>query len=70
LVEARVDVSDRHAERVRLRNVPAPASEHDGRVQVDGLGSVAYDITVGRNFYALVGAASVRLEPAPPTETS
>jgi proline racemase len=65
LVEARVDVVDGHAERVTLRNVPAFVVDLDATVDVDGLGSVTYDMAFGGNFYALVRAASVGLEPTP-----
>ncbi len=65
LVEARVAVTDGHAERVTLRNVPAFVLELDASVAVDGLGTVRYDMAFGGNFYALVDAASVGLEPAP-----
>jgi proline racemase len=63
LVEARVTVADGRAERVRLRNVPAFIDALDARVAVDSLGTVTYDMAFGGNFYALVDAASVGLEP-------
>ena len=65
LVEARVEVVDGHAERVTLRNVPAFVVDLDATVDVDGRGSVSYDMAFGGNFYALVDAASVELEPVP-----
>jgi proline racemase len=65
LVEATVTVSGGHAERVRLRNVPAFVEELDARVRVDSLGTITYDMAFGGNFYALVPAASVGLEPVP-----
>jgi proline racemase len=65
LVEATVTVSGGHAERVRLRNVPAFVAELDARVRVDSLGTITYDMAFGGNFYALVPAASVGLEPVP-----
>lgn len=65
LVEATVTVSGGHAERVAVRNVPAFVIELDARVSVDSLGPVAYDMAFGGNFYALVSAASVSLEPVP-----
>jgi proline racemase len=65
LVEATVTVSDGHAERVRLRNVPAFVVELDAEVDVPSLGSVRYDMAFGGNFYALVAADSVGLEPVP-----
>jgi proline racemase len=63
LVEARVSVADGYAERVRLRNVPAFVAALDASVEVDSLGTVGYDMAFGGNFYALVDAASVGLEP-------
>jgi proline racemase len=57
-------VRDGRAERVRLRNVPAFVSALDAEVEVDSLGTVSYDMAYGGNFYALVRAASVGLEPA------
>ncbi len=65
LVEARVEVRDGHAERVALRNVPAFVDTLDAQVDVPGLGAVTYDMAFGGNFYALVLAASVGLEPTP-----
>ena len=64
-VEACVDVVDGRAQRVTLRNVPAFVVDLDATVDVDGLGSVRYDMAFGGNFYALVQAASVGLEPTP-----
>ena len=65
LVEATVLVSEGRAERVRLRNVPAFVAELDARVEVGSLGTVSYDMAFGGNFYALIPAASVGLEPVP-----
>jgi proline racemase len=65
LVEARVSVSGGRAERVTLRNVPAFVSALDAQVEVDSLGPVRYDMAFGGNFYALVPAASVGLDPVP-----
>jgi proline racemase len=65
LVEARVAVRDGHAERVTLRNVPAFVCELDASVEVGGLGAIRYDMAFGGNFYALVPAAAVGLEPVP-----
>jgi proline racemase len=63
LVEATVTVSDGHAERVRLRNVPAFVVALDTEIEVASLGTVRYDMAFGGNFYALVDAASVGLDP-------
>jgi proline racemase len=65
LVEAAVAVSGGRAERVTLRNVPSFVSTLDAEVEVDSLGVVRYDMAFGGNFYALVPAASVRLDPRP-----
>ena len=65
LVEATVTVTDGHAERVRLRNVPAFVVELDAEVEVPSLGTVRYDMAFGGNFYALVAADSVGLDPVP-----
>jgi proline racemase len=61
LVEARVAVGDGRACSVTLRNVPAFLHARDREVDVPGLGTVAYDMAFGGNFYALVPAASVGL---------
>ena len=65
LIEARVDVRDRRARAVTIRNVPAFLHARDRTVEVDGLGTVAYDMAFGGNFYAIVDAASVGLEVDP-----
>ncbi len=65
LVEARVAVRDGRAEAVTLRNVPAFLERRDARVEVAGLGEVAYDLAYGGNFYAIVEAASVGLTVEP-----
>jgi len=65
LVEATVQVRDGRAERVRLRNVPAFVTQLDATVEVDSLGAVSYDMAFGGNFYALIPAASVGLDPVP-----
>jgi proline racemase len=65
LVEAKVAVADGRAERVTLRNVPAFAVELDASVEIDSVGRVEYDMAFGGNFYALVSAASLGLEPIP-----
>jgi proline racemase len=66
LVEVVVAVSGGRAERVTLRNVPAFVSALDAEVEVDALGgAVRYDMAYGGNFYALVPAASIGLDPVP-----
>jgi proline racemase len=59
LVVARVAVEGGRARSVTLRNVPAFLAARDRVVEVDGWGSVTYDMAYGGNFYALVDAASV-----------
>jgi proline racemase len=66
LVEATVTVAGGRAERVTLRNVPAFVSALDAQVEVAALGGpVTYDMAYGGNFYALVPAATVGLDPVP-----
>ncbi|HYB25414.1 MAG TPA: proline racemase family protein [Solirubrobacteraceae bacterium] len=66
LVEATVTVSGGRAERVTLRNVPAFVTALDAQIEVGALGgAVRYDMAFGGNFYALVPAASVGLDPSP-----
>ena len=65
LVEASVAVRDGRAERVSLRNVPAFVVGLDAEVEVDGFGTVRYDMAFGGNFCALVAADSVGLDPIP-----
>ena len=50
---------------VTLRNVPSFVASTGGRVEVDGLGVVAYDVAYGGAFYAYVDAEplGLRLEP-------
>ena len=54
LVVAEVAVSDGHAERVTIRNVPSFAVGLGRAVDVPGLGAVTYDLAFGGNFYAIV----------------
>jgi proline racemase len=66
LVEVTVSVAGGRAERVTLRNVPAFTAALDAQVEVDGFDApVTYDMAYGGNFYALVPAASVGLDPVP-----
>jgi proline racemase len=65
VVQARVAVADGRAERVTLRNVPAFVDELDASVTVEGLGRVNYDMAFGGNFYALIDAEPLGLEPLP-----
>src|SRR5688500_17516116 len=61
LVEARVAVEHGRARAVTLRNVPSFLLARDRSAEVPGLGTVAYDMAFGGNFYAIVDAASVGL---------
>ncbi|PJJ70581.1 proline racemase [Diaminobutyricimonas aerilata] len=54
LVVADVHVSDGHADKVTIRNVPSFVVALDQRVEVPGLGTVGYDLAFGGNFYAIV----------------
>ncbi|MFB8891429.1 proline racemase family protein [Microbacterium plantarum] len=54
LVVAEVAVSDGHAERVTIRNVPSFTVGLGRTVDVPGLGAVTYDLAFGGNFYAIV----------------
>jgi proline racemase len=66
LVVARVAVQDGRARSVTLRNVPAFLAARDRVVEVDGWGTIPYDMAFGGNFYAIVDAATagVRVDPA------
>ena len=65
LVEATVAVSGGRAERVTLRNVPAFVAALDAPVEVERSARRDYDMAYGGNFYALVPAASIGLDPVP-----
>ncbi|MFS0713171.1 proline racemase family protein [Microbacterium sp. 2P01SA-2] len=54
LVVAEVEVSEGHAERVTIRNVPSFVVGLGRTVDVEGFGPVAYDLAFGGNFYAIV----------------
>ncbi|MGB7861034.1 MAG: proline racemase family protein [Acidimicrobiia bacterium] len=47
---------------VRFLNVPSFVVELDAKVDVDGLGSVEYDLSFGGGFYAYVDAPSINLD--------
>lgn len=53
LVQAEVAVRDGEARSVTVRNVPAFSLGLDRRVDVPGLGEIAYDMAYGGNFYAI-----------------
>src|SRR4051794_34555101 len=61
VVQAHVAVQDGRARAVTLRNVPSFLHARDRTAEVDGLGTVAYDMAFGGNFYAIVDAASAGL---------
>jgi proline racemase len=65
LVEARVRVQDGRALAVTIRNVPAFVDALGREVEVDGLGTVRYDLAFGGNFYAIVPAAEIGLDVDP-----
>lgn len=61
LVIARVDVSDGHADRVTIENVPSYVDRLDATIEVPGLGTVPYSLAFGGNFYAMVDLDDVGL---------
>ena len=61
LVEARVAVENGRAKGVTIRNVPSFLHARDRTVEVDGMGTIAYDMAFGGNFYALTPAADAGL---------
>jgi proline racemase len=61
LVVAEVQVEDGVAGAVTITNVPSFTLGLDRTVQVDGLGSVTYDMAFGGNFYAILGIDQVGL---------
>lgn len=62
LVVAQVDVSDGHADRVTITNVPSFAERINATVEVPGFGTVTYDLGFGGNFYAIVDLESIEHE--------
>ncbi|MBK0420759.1 proline racemase family protein [Leucobacter sp. CSA2] len=62
LVIAEVQVENGHAERVTITNVPSFAERLDASVEVPGLGTVAYDLAFGGNFYAIVDLDQIGIE--------
>ena len=62
LVVAEVAVTDGEARAVTIRNVPSFAFALGRRVDVPGIGSVAYDMAFGGNFYAIVDAEALGVE--------
>jgi proline racemase len=65
LVEAAVEVDDRRAMAVTIRNVPAYLHLRDAVVTVPGLGRLGLDVAWGGNFYAVLPASAVGLDVGP-----
>jgi proline racemase len=59
LVVAEVAVTDGVAKKVTIRNVPSFSLALDGKVDVDGVGPVPYDMAFGGNFYAILPIEAV-----------
>ncbi len=62
LVTAEVAVADGRATSVTLTNVPAFVLGQDLEVDVPGIGTVAYDMVYGGNFYPNIAAEQLGLE--------
>ena len=62
LVVAEVAVEDGVARSVTIRNVPSFSHGLDLSVDVPGIGTVAYDMAYGGNFYAIVDADALGVE--------
>jgi proline racemase len=65
LVTARVHVDAGQVAGVTVRNVPSYSVLLDAKVDVPGVGTVAYDLAYGGHFYALVDAADLGLALVP-----
>ena len=61
LVEARVRVEHGRARDVTIRNVPSFLLARERTVEVEGLGTLTYDMAFGGNFYAITPAADAGL---------
>ena len=61
LVVASVAVTDGHADRVTIENVPSWTDRLDATIEVPGLGTIPYSLAFGGNFYALVDLDAVGL---------
>jgi len=61
LVIARVAVEDGRAVNVTIENVPSFVDRLDERIQVPGIGEIAYSVAFGGNYYALVDLDEVGL---------
>ena len=62
---ARAAVSDGKVTEASFRNVPSFLYLRDQRVDVEGIGSVEFDVSYGGAFYAFVNAQSVELQLTP-----
>jgi proline racemase len=62
LVQVRVDVREGRARSVTMRNVPAFLAARDREVDVQGWGTIPYDMAFGGNFYAIVDAAAAGVD--------
>jgi proline racemase len=62
---ARASVSDGKVMEVSFRNVPSFLYLRDQRVEVEGIGSVEFDVAYGGAFFAFVNAQEVGLELRP-----
>lgn len=65
LVRARVRVEGDRVTGVTIRNVPSYSAALDAKVEVPGLGAVAFDLAYGGHFYALVEAGRIGLPLVP-----
>ena len=63
LVIATVQVEGTRARSVTIENVPSFVTQLDGIVDVEGIGTVTYDMAFGGNFYAIVELASIHGAP-------
>src|SRR5215217_2873893 len=59
---ARASVSDGKVTEASFRNVPSFLYLHDQQVDVEGIGTVAFDVAYGGAFYAFVNAQSIDLQ--------
>ena len=62
---ARASVSDGKVTEASFRNLPSFLYLRDQRVDVDGIGSVEFDVAYGGAFYAIVNAQSIGLQLTP-----
>ena len=62
---ARASVSDGKVTEASFRNLPSFLCLRDQRVDVEGIGSVEFDVAYGGAFYAIVNAQSIGLQLTP-----